>query len=321
MRILSNERMGAFMHIPDNFLSPPVWASLDAIAIPSIAVVSRRAQGDAETNHFALLGVMGAFIFAAQMINFPVGFGTSGHLVGGALLAAVFGPWAASLVLCAILIIQALVFQDGGVLALGPNIINMAMLGVWAGYLPLRFFMRTRWRWSGVFLGGVCSVLVSGLLALAELWLSGNPISSALLVISLGLFAINALAEGAITVSVLKAMQKLNPEIVHQPSPAGNSSVRRRMVGAIAAASLALATTGIVIASTLPDGIEQLAKKLQVQFSAGTLFHSPLRDYQVQMLGASWLSRVSAGLIGLLLIYFACVLGGYLLTRTRRSYS
>jgi cobalt/nickel transport system permease protein len=308
------------MHIPDNFLSPPVWASLDAIAVPSIIVASRRAQQSTEVNHFALLGVMGAFIFAAQMINFPVGFGTSGHLVGGTLLAAVFGPWAASLVLSAILIIQALVFQDGGVLALGPNIINMALLGVWAGYLPLKYLMRTRWRWQGVFLGGLCSVLVSGILALTELRVSGNPISNTLLVISLGLFAINAVAEGAITVSVLKAMERVSPEISYQPGPSFHS-VRHRTVGVVALISIVLATAGAVIASTLPDGIEKLAKKLQVHFSAGSPFHSPLRDYQIQTLGASWLSRASAGLIGLLLIYFACVIGSYLLTRTRRSYS
>ena len=313
------------MHIPDNFLSPPVWASLDAIALPTIVVVSRRAQGNAEVNNFALLGVMGAFIFAAQMINFPVGFGTSGHLVGGTLLAAVFGPWAASLVLSAILIIQALVFQDGGVLALGPNIINMAIFGVWAGYLPVSLFMQTRWRWHGVFLGGACSVLVSGVLALAELWLSGNPISSTLLAVSLGLFAINAIAEGAITVSVLKAIKRVNPEASHRISflthASVNHSIRYRTIGAMAIMSIVLITAGVTVASTLPDGIEHLAKRLQIHVSTGSIWHSPLRDYQVQILGASWFSRVSAGLIGLLLVYLACVAGSYLLTRTRRSYS
>ena len=313
------------MHIPDNFLSPPVWASLDAIAVPTIAVVSRRAQGNAEINNFALLGVMGAFIFAAQMINFPVGFGTSGHLVGGALLAAVFGPWAAALVLSAILIIQALVFQDGGVLALGPNIINMAILGVWAGYLPFSLFRQTRWKWQGVFLGGVCSVLVSGVLALTELWISGNPISVTLLAVSLGLFALNAIAEGAITVSVLKAIERLNPELGashnHPAHSAISRSMRNRTIGIVAIFSFILATIGIVVASTLPDGIENLARKLRVPFGAGTVFHSPLRDYQIQMLGPSWFSRVNAGLTGLLLVYFACVVGSYLLTRSRRSYS
>jgi cobalt/nickel transport system permease protein len=259
------------------------------------------------------------------MINFPVGFGTSGHLVGGTLLAAVFGPWAASLVLSAILIIQALVFQDGGVLALGPNIINMAMLGVWAGYLPVRFLRQTRWRWHGVFLGGACSVSVSGILALAELRLSGNPISSILLVISLGLFAINALAEGAITVSVLRALERVSPELPSQLSPSAHPSVSRpmryRSIGAIAVISIVLTTAGIAVASTLPDGLEHLAERLQVHFSTSSTLHSPLRDYQIQMLGSSWFSRVSAGLIGLLLVYFACAIGGYLLTRTRRSYS
>src|SRR5690348_15348739 len=106
------------MHIPDNFLSTPVWATLDGIAVPAVALVSRNAQRATDANRLPLLGVMGAFVFAAQMINFPVGLGTSGHLIGGALLACVLGPWAASLVITAILIIQALVFQDGGVLAL-----------------------------------------------------------------------------------------------------------------------------------------------------------------------------------------------------------
>jgi uncharacterized membrane protein len=93
------------------------------------------------------------------------------------------------------------------------------------------------------------------------------------------------------------------------------------VIGVIAIISIVLATAGIMVASTLPDGIEHLAKKLQVHFSAGFILHSPLRDYQIQLLGASWLSRVSAGLIGLLLVYFACAIGSYLLTRTRRSYS
>ena len=104
-----------------------------------------------------MLGVMGAFVFAAQMINFPVGVGTSGHLLGGALLAQTLGPSAAAVTMTAILAIQALVFQDGGVLALGANVFNMALVGVLAGYLPYRLGVdrrrlasspaaRSRWR-------------------------------------------------------------------------------------------------------------------------------------------------------------------------------
>src|SRR3982751_527568 len=149
------------MHIPDNFLSTPVWASLDAVALPSIALVSRRAQRQVETSNIALLGVMGAFVFAAQMINFPVGIGTSGHLVGAALLAITLGPAPATVVMTAILAIQALVFQDGGILALGANIANMAVAGTLAGYLPFYFWGSGNWRKASIFLGGLLSVLVS----------------------------------------------------------------------------------------------------------------------------------------------------------------
>src|SRR4029077_16067991 len=112
------------MHIPDGFLSMPVWGTLDVVSAPAVAWVARRAQRDRKDHRIPLLGVMGAFVFAAQMINFPVGPGTSGHLVGGALLAIVLGPAAAALVMTAILVLQALVFQDGGVLALGANVFN-----------------------------------------------------------------------------------------------------------------------------------------------------------------------------------------------------
>src|SRR5437879_1763136 len=122
------------MHIPDGFLSPPVWGTLDVLAIPAVGLVAKRAEGLQDDRRLPLLGVMGAFVFAAQMINFPVGLGTSGHLVGGTLLAIVLGPAPASIVMTAILAIQALVFQDGGIIALGANISNMAVAGVLAGY-------------------------------------------------------------------------------------------------------------------------------------------------------------------------------------------
>src|ERR1700691_1185795 len=158
------------MHIPDGFLSIPVWGTMDVITLPSVAWIARRAQREFDHHKIPLLGVMGAFIFAAQMINFPVGIGTSGHLVGGALLAFTLGPAAASIVMTAILATQALIFQDGGLLALGADVFNMAIAGVVAGYLP---YMLLRGRRAGVFLGGLISVLVSALLALGELLRSG----------------------------------------------------------------------------------------------------------------------------------------------------
>src|SRR5216683_6885706 len=169
------------MHIPDGFLSPPVWAALDITAVPAAGYVARRAQREFEEKKVPLLGVMGAFVFAAQMINFPVGPGASGHLVGAALLAYTLGPAAAGVVLTAILAVQALVFQDGGILALGANVMNMAIAGMLAGYLPFHLWGTSRWRRQAIFFGGFLSVLVSAVLALGELLLSGVTMPAAVL--------------------------------------------------------------------------------------------------------------------------------------------
>jgi cobalt/nickel transport system permease protein len=314
------------MHIPDNFLSTPVWATLDAIAVPAVAMVSRKAQQATDTNRLPLLGVMGAFVFAAQMINFPVGIGTSGHLVGGTLLACILGPWAGGLVITSILLIQALVFQDGGILALGANIINMGLLGVLAGYLPAKLLSRGKWKAHGLFIGGFCSVMMSGLLALTELTLSDVRMPPALLEASLGLFAVNAVIEGAITASVVRAIERLRsggPSLTIETSTDSRTprDMWKNVLTAMAMAAVLLASVGVLIASALPDGLAYLAKTLGMPFGAQPLLHAPLRDYHIQALGESWLSRASAGLVGLILIYIVCALGGYLLGRGRRSYS
>lgn len=306
------------MHIPDNFLSTPVWASLDAIAAPAIVLVSRQAQKHTDLDRLPLLGVMGAFVFAAQMINFPVGIGTSGHLVGGTLLACLLGPWPAMLVLTGILIIQAMIFQDGGVLALGANVINMALIGVLAGYLPARAFRHSRWRNAGVFLGGFLSVFLSGLLALSELLLSKIRMPRALLVVALVVFAVNALMEGAITLSVLRAIERLrgtghNRNLAEQ----GSGSVR----AVLGAASLVVACGLVFLASSRPDGLEHVAHALNLNWATHSFYVSPVRDYQISGWSPNWLSRAMAGLLGLSVVYLLCSLAAALLGKTRRSYS
>src|ERR1700674_4735234 len=154
------------MHIPDNFLSTPVWATLDAVAIPAVGFMVKRAGRELEDTSIPLLGVMGAFVFAAQMINFPVGIGTSGHLVGGALLACTLGAAPAVLVMTAIIAMQAFVFQDGGVLALGANVFNMAIAGVLTGYLPFKLWGAGQRRKAAILAGAFLSVTVSARLAL-----------------------------------------------------------------------------------------------------------------------------------------------------------
>ena len=295
------------MHIPDGFLSVPVLGITDAIAFPSIAYLARRAQREFDHHRIPLMGVMGAFVFAAQMINFPVGNGTSGHLVGGALLAFTLGPAAASIVLTAILATQALVFQDGGVLALGANVFNMAVAGVLAGYLP---YMLLRGRKTGVFLGGMFSLLVSAGLALTELLRSGVAMPPALLWISIALFAVSAVIEGAITLAVVQALERIQPGFVLRPRGAAG-----RGVLALAGASAALASLGALIASTHPDGIQKLALEAGITSRATALLASPLADYRLQFFSSPWLTKSLAGLIGLALVYLLCRGLGHLLER------
>lgn len=283
------------MHIPDGFLSTPVWAALDAAAIPCLGLAVRRAQRGFDEQRIPLLGVMGAFVFAAQMINFPVGAGASSHLLGGALLAFTLGPAAAAVVMTAILAIQALVFQDGGILALGANVINMAILGVLAGYLPYHLFGSGSARRAAIFAGGALSVLVSALLAMTQLLVSGVPVPPAALGLSTVVFLISAVLEGAITLAVIQSLEAIQPGFVRKPCAA-----RSWAPGALGVAAVLLAGVGVVFASSDPDGIQKLTA-----FDAAA--------------DPGWLSEAGAGLGGVGLIYFACLLFSRFVARRRSA--
>ncbi len=298
------------MHIPDNFLSTPVWASLDAIAIPAVGLMVKRAGQELEDTRIPLLGVMGAFVFAAQMIQFPVGIGTSGHLVGGALLAFTLGAAPAALVMTAILAIQAFVFQDGGVLALGANVLNMAVAGVLAGYLPF-------WLWparqrTAIFAGAFLSVMVSASLALSELLISGVAMGRPLVLVSLALFMVSAIIEGAITISVVQAIEKLNPGLIQK-----RSASSRNVLTVFGGTALVFGVAGFLLASSAPDGIQQVGLKLGLAAKAS--FQAPLADYSAFTFDSAWLRRATAGLAGLLLVYAVCVAVGKMIGRQRSA--
>jgi cobalt/nickel transport system permease protein len=267
---------------------------LDVVSAPAVAWVARRAQRDTQDHRIPLLGVMGAFVFAAQMVNFPVGPGTSGHLVGGALLTVVLGPAAASLVLTAILVLQALIFQDGGVLALGANVFNMALAGVAAAYLSYRLWGQSS-RSAAIFAAGALSVMTSACLALGQLLISGVPMTGGVFWASLGLFVVSALMEGAITVAAVRAIERLNPAWAAGPRPASS-----RTLAGVALAALLLVVVGTLIASVAPDGIQRLTG--QGADSAG------------------WpQNKVAGGLAGIAMIFALCYLGGKLKSRRRSA--
>jgi len=302
------------MHIPDGVLSWKVWASLDAAALPAVGLAARQAGKNLEEQGIPLMGVMGAFVFAAQTINFPVGPGTSGHLVGGALLAVTLGPASAALVMTAILITQALIFQDGGVLALGANVINMALAGVAAGFLPYHYLGGGSWRRASIFLAGFFSVLVSAALALLQLTISGVPMGMATVGISAGFFLVNALLEGAITLAVAEGIEAINPAWLRKP--AADSG---KLTGVFAITAILLAAVGVLFASAAPDGLERLLGWSGISESKDHLIATPLADYQVNYFSSEWLRKSSAGMAGLTVVYFLCLAISRILRRRGSS--
>lgn len=287
------------MHIPDGFLTPPVWLTLDAISAPAVVWAARRGPAAEDPRQTPMLGVMGAFVFAAQMVNFPVALGASGHLLGGTLLAVVLGPSAAALTMSAIIVLQALLFQDGGVLALGANVFNMAFLGVLTGYLPVWLWGRSR---PSIFAGGLLSVLATGAFALWELKLSGVVLPGSATAAALILFGLTGVIEGAITVAALRAIERLSPHALPE-HPAHRARV------AVAMAALLLITGGVWAASAAPDSLQHLAA------SAGLDEHplwtsAPFAGYAAAGLGPEWLQKSLAGLAGLACVYAVSAIGG-----------
>jgi cobalt/nickel transport system permease protein len=212
------------MHIPDGFLSNEVAI---ACAVPAVAAVGyglRRAEVDLDDRRVPLLGVTAAFVFAAQMLNFPVAGGTSGHFLGAALAAVLLGPWLAGLVLAVVLGAQAFVFADGGITALGANVLNMGVLGgVVVGGLMLaarRALPTTRGALLGVAAGGAWLAVMVGAAGCAiQLAASGTVPLGTVLPAMLGVHAVIAAGEAVITVAAVGAVLATRPDLVHGPVP------------------------------------------------------------------------------------------------------
>lgn len=212
------------MHIPDGFLSNEVAV---ACAIPAIAAVGyglRRAEVDLDDRRVPLLGVTAAFVFAAQMLNFPVAGGTSGHFLGAALAAVLLGPWLAGLVLAVVLFVQAFVFADGGITALGGNVFNMGVIGgVMVGGLMLAArtaLPNTRGALLGVTAAGAWLAVVAGAAACAvQLALSDTVPLGTVLPAMLGVHSIIGAGEAMITVAAVSAVLVTRPDLIHGPVP------------------------------------------------------------------------------------------------------
>lgn len=264
------------MHMADALVSPAVAAVTGAAAVILTAVAARKTKRNQREDLIPLMGVMGAFIFAAQMINFSIpGTGSSGHIIGGVLLAAVLGPWSAFITLTSVLIIQCLVFADGGLMALGCNIINMAatscLIAYPLVYKPIANGSTAKWR---ILLASLAACVVGleagACLVTAETELSGVtalPGRTFLALMSSIHLAIG-IGEGLATAAVLSFIAANRPEMLKPQAHAHESTSHKLSKGtkvvlwSLGGVALVLAGCFSWIASEDPDGLEWSIAKL-----------------------------------------------------------
>ncbi|MFM7191187.1 MAG: energy-coupling factor ABC transporter permease [Microcystaceae cyanobacterium] len=211
------------LHIPDGFLSGPVLVVVWSLSLGFLAIALKQVQNQLQERLVPLMGVCAAFIFAAQMINFPIPGGTSGHLLGGTLAGILLGPWAGSLVLSVVFIVQALFFHDGGILALGANILNIGVVATFGSYYLYKFlrlwFGRDRWQgmaWATAIAAWV-SVMMAALLTAVELALSGTVPWVIGLMALLGWHSLIGIGESLITLFAVQYIWRSRPELLYDP--------------------------------------------------------------------------------------------------------
>ncbi len=207
------------LHIPDGFLSNGVAALCWIPTILAIAIGLRKSTAELIEPRIPLLGVTAAFVFAAQMLNFPIAGGTSGHFLGAALAAILLGPWVACVAMAVVISIQAFVFADGGITALGANILNMGVIGaLLVGYLMLwtrDLLPKSRTVFLGIAAVGAWTAVMAGALATSiELGLSGTVPFATVLPAMLGVHALIAIGEAVITVAAVGAVLALRPDLI-----------------------------------------------------------------------------------------------------------
>jgi len=209
------------MHIPDGFIDGPTSVAGGAVAVAGLAVCLKKASHSMEDKQIPLAGLTAAFVFAVQVLNFPVASGTSGHLLGGVLAAVLVGPWVGTLCVSVVLTVQCLLFADGGVSALGLNIINMAMVGAFGGYaiflLVKKVLPRTK---AGVTVAsGIAAGLAPPLAAIVftlEYALGGNGAASVGTVAAamIGVHVVIGIGEGVITAMAIASVLAVRPDLV-----------------------------------------------------------------------------------------------------------
>lgn len=226
------------LHIPDGLLSIPICALTWGMSLAFLAICLKKTQDHYQEKTIPLMGVCSAFIFSAQMINFPIVGGTSGHLLGGTLAGILLGPWAGSLVISVVFVVQAIFFKDGGITVLGANMINMGLIGTIGGYYlyrSIRFLLgRNHWKAMSIAtaIASWSSVVLASISAGLQLAFSGIVSLKTVLFALVGWHLIIGIGEAIITVLTVSFIWKNRPDLFYDP-PRLYSEVDRPLFGEI----------------------------------------------------------------------------------------
>jgi cobalt/nickel transport system permease protein len=306
------------MHIPDGFLDGKTAVTAAVLSAVGVGVALRRVRHELPPRRVPLLGLAAAFLFAAQMVNFPVAGGTSGHLVGGVLVAALLGPSAAVVVLTTVLVVQCFLFADGGVSALGANLFNMGILGACGGYLVYRLITSRlrglRGQVTGVAFGGWISTVLASVGCAGQLawshtvpWSAGFPMMASVhMVVGIG--------EGLIGALAFLAIQRARPELVAERQPTSTGSLPGGVLRYGLLAALGLAVFVAPFACPWPDGLEAVAAKLGFdRQGASAIVHAPAPDYRWPGIHSAVGATALAGAIGTVVVFGLALLLGRML--------
>jgi len=296
------------MHIPDGFLSIVISGICWLITAGILSVAVSRTNKSLGERQVPLMGVMAAFIFAAQMINFPVAGGTSGHLLGGALAAITLGPWAGMLVMTAVIAVQGLLFQDGGLLVMGSNILNMGLLTAAVGYGLYRSVLG-RSQGAKLAIAGLAawiSVMTGALATSLELWLSGTARLNIVIPAMLWIHALIGIGEALITVAALGFIFRTRPDLLGEDSVSAEGGRGWVIAGVLIVVFVIVLSP---LASVDPDGLNRVAMDLGF-INSGRSGNGPLAGYTVPFLANVSLAKIAAGAIGVMVVLILAFLAG-----------
>lgn len=292
------------MHAPDGIFA--IWLSLIgwAVTLVIVAIAIRQTRTQLGERQVPLMGVMAAAIFAGQMLNFAIPGGTSGHLLGGALAAILLGPWAGLLVMVAVIAIQALLFQDGGLLVMGLNIINMGIVTSLVGYFIHRGFTTllkgSKMYFVAAFVAGWLSVVVTSVFASVQLALSGTSPLYLAMPAMITVHAMIGIGEGLLTAFALRFIMSVRPDLISGKSAPGQWSASWVIGGLMIALALTLIAP---FASPNLDGLERVAEAQGFLEQGQSPLYTVLPDYTIPMLGEGAPSTILAGMIGVVLVF------------------